>query len=455
VFLASLLILSYPVNGFQHCSLFYQVFFAHLAMATLSTNNLPPFLHDSNDHLSVPIAIAFHSITLLVQDWKDLINAHVKSSISNQIRSDQQHISKYGKARQAALKEWNKSDSPFSWAAANLNHAGSYVHLLILLKEDHRSRPSELQKSPESYTYIQLAKRLCNISAMLNPVAPVSLSGSFFTALPLAIKRIRSTLPLSGSTDPGSYVISIYAKVLKKMNIHFIPWHKCEMRVVNRAYAVQPDWWMMLKACPMAEMEKTLPKEPQDAHAELANHIMNTDPNAPWSLPPHLDDMGTLWDKYTLPSDWSLDAASLPSSPPGHPNYYVRETYEYVENNYNGRIWWHHLALVWGILFSKITPFVFGPKNPALGSRDLDREIRALPWSKTTSQNHGGCSNPVPFITMISTTIFALLDSASPLSVRAAQNKNAFGNAWTSKHGVSSSHDFMQALINYYYLFRE
>jgi hypothetical protein len=35
----------------------------------------------------------------------------------------------------------------------------------------------------------------------------------------------------------------------------------------------------------------------------------------------------------------------------------------------------------------------------------------------------------------VSTTIFALLDSNSPLSKRAAQNKNAFGDPWTSKHG--------------------
>ena len=403
-------------------------------MATLSTHRLPPDFRDTNDQLTVANAVAFHCLSLFLQDTKDLIAAHVKNNIALQIKSDQQLISSHGKARKAALQAWLKSDKPLSWVAADSRNSGAYLQLITILNSDPRSAPEELQKSPDLCSSQQVAKLIYQISKRDKPTAPVSPTGSFFPALPLAFTRIRNSLP--HSDNPDTPIIPIFAKMLTKMNIHFIPWHKCESQN-TRAYVVQPNWWLFIKSSPMAQINQQLPKQPEEVHAEVADHAMSTDPNAPWSLPQNLQDMGPLWNKYSLPSDWSLNAASLPASCPGHANHYVRATYEYVEAHYDGRIWWHHLALVWGILFSKVTPYVFAPRDDTpLTNGLLDDQIHRLPWQKRTFQNHGGVSVPLPFITMVSTTILALLDSNSPLSVRASQNKNALGNHWTAKHGM-------------------
>jgi hypothetical protein len=369
-----------------------------------------------------------------------MVNTHVKTSISSQMKSDQLLVSNFGKQRSKALQAWNKSDKPLSWADTDSAESGAYMQLLLILHDDPRSRPTELKKSRESLSYQQLAKLFSNIVRRQKAVAPVSHNGSFFHALPLSFSKIRNMVPSSENDDDSdSVVISIFSKILKKMGIHFVPWHKCE-RDDTRATAVQPDWWLIVKASPLAELNNSLPKEPQEVHAEVANEIMSSNPNAPWTLSTKLQDMGPLWMKYTLPTDWSLSAASLPATNPGNPVHYIKATYEYVESHFDGRIWWHHLALVWGILWSKIVPFVFSPRSPSVGPGDLNDEIRALRWLQGTSKYHGGCSNPVPFITMVSTTIFALLDSNSPLSIRATQNKNSFGKGWTTKHGLLQRH---------------
>ena len=264
--------------------------------------------------------------------------------------------------------------------------------------------------------------------------APMTNNGVFFPALQIAISRIQKTLPCS--VEQRHAIVAVFAKMLMKMKIHFVPWCKSD-RQNSRAVIARADWWMIIKATPMAEITRHLPKEPEQVNEEVAVHIMSRDRNAPWSLPDKLQDMGALWNKYLLPTDWSLEAASLPPSSPGQENHYIRETYEYVQANYNGRIWWHHLAFVWGYLFSKVPPYVFPPRgNVTLHGRDLDAQIHALPWLERSSKNHGGCSDPLPFVTMMSTAIFALLDTNSPLNIRAAKHKNAFGKPWSNKHGM-------------------
>jgi hypothetical protein len=404
-------------------------------MRTLSTHRLPSLCHDTNDQLTLANAVAYHSLSLFLQDTKDLVTAHVKHDIDVQIKSDQQLISSHGKRRKMALNTWIKSEAPLSWTADDSQTSGAYLQLITILGSNPNSSPSELQRSPDLYSHFQLATRLYKICTCQKATAPVCPNGSFFPVLPLAIARIRLSLPCLDNQAPDAPIISIFAKMLRKMKIDFVPWHKCETQN-SRAYVVQPNWWMMMKATPMAEINQGLPKQPEQVNAELADYVMLSDPNAPWDLPDTLQDMGPLWNKYKLPSDWSLDAASLPASHPGDKNYYVRHTYEYMETHYDGRIWWHHLALVWGILFSKVTPYVFASKKDMQLSRgSLDEQIHMLPWETRTTKNHGGVSMPLPFVTMVSTTIFALLDSNSPLSKRAAQNKNAFGDPWTSKHG--------------------
>jgi hypothetical protein len=403
-------------------------------MATITPHRLPAILHDTNDQLTAANAVAYHCISLFLQDCKDLVTAHVRNNINTQLKSGRSIVAAHGKARKKALNLWLKSDKPLSWNKGKSESSGAYLQLLIILNEDPNTRPTALRKAPESYTYLQLAAGFYNASDKKKAVAPICGNGAFFPSLSLGFTRIRKLVSTFDKPD-DNIIIAIFAKMMKTLDIHFVPWHVSD-KATSRAYVVRADWWMMLKAGPVEDINKYLPEEQEDEHAEVADHVQLMDPDAPWSLCDKLEDMGPLWNKVTLPSDWSLEAASLPATRKGDPNHYVTATYEYVLNSYDGRIWWHHMGLVWGILFSKITPYVFPPKMPRLGNGPLNDEVRKLPWLKGTSENHGGCSVGFPFITMVSTTIIALLDSRSPLSIRASENKHALGKPWTTKHGM-------------------
>ena len=355
-----------------------------------------------------------------------------------------------GKARKQALQLWSKCDKPLSWGSDPQSPSDTYRQLLVILNDDRQGQLATLKTSPETYTYLDLAKHFINIIQKRKVVAPVSPHGSFFPSLGLAMTRIHKTI---SSDEDNSYqsVITVFAKMLKKMDIHFVPWHKAD-RPNSRAYVVQGDWWLMLKPGSSAQINQRAHPEPAALHADLASQAHRENKHAPWSLPDKLQDMGPLWQKTVLPSDWSLQYASLSNTQAGHKNHYVKDTYEYVQNFYDGEIWWHHLALICGILFSKITPYVFAPTAPIFTKAidtgpQLIAEVRKLAWLQTKSEHHRGITSSQPFVTMISTTIIALLDDGSPLKQRMVKMNNALGDGWTTKHGKCLSEISDLALI--------
>ncbi|KAM6489211.1 hypothetical protein JOM56_015381 [Amanita muscaria] len=366
------------------------------------------------------------------------VAATVKASIHNQVKSSLPIIAAHGEDRKKALSAWLKSDAPLAWSEEESVHSGAYCQLLMILKEDPDNQEFELKRSRASLTYMDIAKKIHLMVKKKKIGAPISSSSAFYHALPLAFARMKALL--SSKTDKNEdYLIAILARMMKKMNIHFIPWHKSD-KSDTQARVVKGDWWLVISNSPLAEINQLLPPEPQEVHAAMAAQVIHNEPDAPWSLTEKLQDMGVLWNKYRLPSDWPLSAASLGASTPGDDKYYIRATYEYFQDNYNGRIWWHHMALVWGILFSKIVPSTFVPRDSNLGPGKATDEVRKLEWTKRTTENRGGSATSLPFITMVSTQIFALLDPKSPLSVYVDQHKQSMGDPWAKKHGNKNIH---------------
>jgi len=407
-------------------------------MATLSPHNLPSMFHEQDEDVTMANGIAYHCLTMFLQDCKDIVASSVRTSINTQLRSQDRSDQRLGKARKTALKEWCKSDKPLSWGSDPESTSDTYRQLLIILNDNGEGRPPVLKTSPETYTYIEMARRFINISEKNKAVAPVSPQGSFLASLGLAIKRIHKCVSLD-EEENYELVIKVIGKMLKKMDIHFVPWHKAEKNN-TRAYVVQGDWWLMLKPGSSAQINRRIMRDPVDLHAEVADEAHREDKHAPWNLANTLQEMGPLWKKVVLPSEWDLKHASLTETQPGHKNHYVKETYEYVRNIYDGEIWWHHMALIWGILFSKIIPYLFiSEASMAMvlvkSGPQLIGDVRKMAWVRTKSENHKGLTNPQPFVTMLPTAIIALLDSRSPLQQRMGKNKGALGDGWTSKHG--------------------
>jgi hypothetical protein len=266
--------------------------------------------------------------------------------------------------------------------------------------------------------------------------APVIKHGCFANALSVAFRMMKTYAPNNDTED--QFCLDILANMMKKMSIDFLPWHR-DGQGRSSPRIVQHDWWMIINRQIIQPVVLDLTLE--DAMESAATVAADGDPTAPWSIPTVLSDMGPLWKKTVLPDDWDLSEASLSHSRTKSGHEYVWKTYEYVQRQYDGRQWKHHMALVWAILFSRVTPYLFYSKPERFDQFrdpiDITRKIRKFPWIMGTSRNHRGVTAPKPYITMMSTAIFSLRDKESPLSLRAAANGNSLGTGWTDKHGES------------------
>lgn len=340
------------------------------------------------------------------------------------------------KIRSDALKEWEKSDYALSWNGDNSGGKGGYALLLIILNEDCSARPTRLTHSKDEWPYDQLATHIFKMgSSSETPIsAPVVKNGCFENALSIAFKLMGHYAPDDNLRD--KFCIQILASMMKKMSIDFLPWHR-DARGRSSPRIVQYDWWMMINRHNHQSIVVDLTLE--DAMESAATAMADSNPTAPWSIPKVLSEMGSLWKKTVLPEDWNVTEASLSHTRTKVGHEYVWKTYEYVEQHYDGRVWKHHMALVWAILFSRVTPYLFFDKPDRFDQyrdpHEITRRIRKFPWIAGTSRYHRGVTAPKPYITMMSTAIIAIRDHNSPLALRAAANSNSFGTAWTDKHG--------------------
>jgi hypothetical protein len=389
-------------------------------------------------------SIVYHALMILQNDWRDLVTMGVRKAIQDQSVHQDPVIVEQASRRKIALRAWEKATYPFAWAEGSGSNTANYARLITILCNGGADRPTGLPEGGPSITYDQLATNLYIAGTSPGSVAvsaPISLHGAFTSALPVMITMVQRLSP--DPSDTKYFIHSTLAYMLKKMQIHFIPWHRkpTENQGRGKVRAVRYNWWMMINRNPgkvtTAAASGVLSIEA--ATAAIADEEATSSPSAPWSLPDQLHEMGKLWEKTILPTNWSLEAASL-SGVPKPAFEYMKATYNYVETKYNGSKWWHHLALIIAILVSRITPRLFRPADTHIpASRDAEeitRAIRAIPWVETSSTKKKGCKDGGPYITMMSTAIIALLDAKSPLSLRMKQNAKALGTPWTDKHGT-------------------
>jgi hypothetical protein len=376
---------------------------------------------------------------MFVQDTKDLVGKAVATAIKRDIRSDDEARQEHGQRRKLALRAWNKCTHPLAWNEDGKGDNRTYALLVTILNQSHADPLQALTEVPTRLGYDQMALRIYNMGKSEDPAAvtaPVNKQGAFPHALPLAIQMIKRRTP--SSQDPSVFTAGILEVMLRKMSIQFVPWHKPG----PRSHAVQHDIWMVLERRPTRWNNKEGDHNSGGITPQtVATQAAHSNASAPWKLPESLYKMGSLWQKTVLPVDWTLKMAALeePTVKPG--TEYVRDTYIYVQDHYDGSIWWHHMALVWAILFSKVTPFLFPEKGSFIqgrNERELTTAVRKIRWIEGSSKFHKGVTASGPYIPMLSTTIIALLDKNSPLSQYISSNNNSFGKAWTDKHGMQN-----------------
>jgi hypothetical protein len=406
--------------------------------------SLPPMrnITDNDENRHVAKSIAFQVLRIFILDCKEFVSKAVQKSIAEQVAAPPP-IRYHGDIREEALKTWKKEEHALSWgnqATASAETSSSNYRSLVILLSKYPDRPSSgLVKSTDRWSYERMAKHMVEYG--IKGYAPASKHGYFRTALELAYTEIKKYSPEATKAD--DYAIWIIAYMMEKMKIHFVPWYPPSSHRSNAGRLAHHDHWIFLdhtsSASPLSGTKTIDNPSPRTKYTRIANRDSAADPCAPWAVPDSIQDMGPLWSKATLPTDWNLSHATIDTLPRNKESDYVHKTYEYVARVYDGKNWKHHIALVLAILVSEILPNVFYPKdrkakiNRLTKEEEITQAVTEFPWVETTSSQKGVTARK-PYITMLTTAILALLDEESPLRKYIAENKK-FGDIWTKKHG--------------------
>jgi hypothetical protein len=414
-----------------------KVFLAHLSMKLAASRPALEWTMASNPTDTICRSIIFHVLIVFIQDCKTLVENHVRTAITRGLTSEVPEEKELALRRKKALKNWMKTLLGLAWSSGQQSNAETYRYLMTILHTNPSAQPAQLNKAADSWTYEILAKHFWKIGMQDNNAsveAPVTSSGSFVIALPLAMQYIRSVRGTSPDTD--TFLVLEIARMMRRMHIDFVPWKK----ETRGSRAAQPNLWMILHKGPNRSLNPMQAvQSAEEVTQELAEKARDEEPGVEWDIPEKLCEMKDLWEKEVLPSDWDLKHASLDSCRKQPEAAYVWKTYDFVETNYDGTFWMHHLALICGILFSRVAPSIFFPRNSALPQtsdvQQLTKAIRAITWTRKTTGSHKGMTAARPFVTMVTTALIGFWDTRTDLFKHLESSGGKLGDSWTSKHG--------------------
>jgi len=424
--------------------LLFQHFVAHfqIVMCLVDRPSPMPFIDQAGEDHRVAYTIAWITLKAFIYDCVNLVSAAVNKRIDKQSHSNDPLLISEAKELKQKLKTWSKLSEPLSYGRHG-THSNSTMQLLIHLVAPRDQLQFGLPSpspSLRSISYSDFARSLFNMGKIDSPISircPINPQGFTPALLRLAVHHIGRNIP---SDHQETFVTHVLQSCAQRMHIQFIPWSKQTTGQRGRS-SVKPmhDCWVMLGKDPLSiSASGSQPNQvltANDAARAGANFMNTNDRNAPWSTDIPLNELRVILSKSCLPAQWSLQSASLSKVEP-----YIKETYEYVHDNYHGDIWWHKMALLFAILFSRIIPRIAAPDEEiqaikkSKNSSNLTQMVRSLSWVNNPSERRG-VLDKTPFITMMSTYVIALLDEQSPLRLYMANHKNALGRAWSTKHG--------------------
>lgn len=325
----------------------------------------PPisFLSEENENIHKAKSVLYHVLRIFILDCKEIVSKGVQMDIDRQLDAAPP-LNSHGRIRKEALMAWKKEDDALSWGIGRRTVPVTYRHLVTLLSDNPEHLGAGLVKSGEKWNYQRLAKHMVEWCGKDSKSAPLSKIGYFPTALFLATTEIKKYSPTPASADV--FATSLLAYMMERMRIHFVPWHKPAQNENGgpAPRVVQHNHWLFLdhssSQSPHAGSKTADNPSPNTTFARIANRDVGADPYAPWTIPDSIQDMGPLWEKATLPTDWDIRHATL-ATLRCEKSIYICNMYEYVQNSYDGKKWKHHLALVLAILMVPILPAVCFP----------------------------------------------------------------------------------------------
>jgi hypothetical protein len=404
----------------------------------LSSNPPPIPFNVRTDGDRQSYQLGWIALRALIVDTVDLVSRAINAKIKTDMDSDDATVIGTAKKRKENLRKWSKMSNPLSYSSSKTNRNDVFSLLLQVVVENHNDYHHGLPSPPTStVTYIDLGKRLYDMGKEHKPTRisyPIDTKGFFQSILPLAIQHLSRRC---GKESEGEYIPHILSTCAQVMGINFLPWNDQGTGRGQPPRTPRHDLWVVLGQSKEQNRSRQFHgiKSTAQMADEAAISISAEDPNAPWSAFGSSDDLSIMGQKIVLPTEWGLVHASLEEDD------YVRKTYEYVHDRYDGTYWKHHMGLIWGILFSKVAPFITYHKpdtEPLRQIQDpviLTEAMLHLPWTATQSSRKGTTWRN-PLLTMMTTYIIAMMDDKSPLRQHMRQNRQALGAKWTKKHGM-------------------
>jgi hypothetical protein len=396
---------------------------------------------DIKDHtFKCACIVAYIALSSYTSEMRELVRSAVLNEIKPALDGDDLPAQTHAKERENYLKKWLKDRNPFS------NTHSTLLHLIRAVVGEHDKLADGLPRSiPPQMTGREFSSLLFNMCKPENhtPIqCPLLSSGACRFVISVAIEHVIRYCPSSEEGTREKFVLDAFTHVLAVLGIHNVPWSPPPTGGRGRAsHKPTIGFWMNLGSLTKPDERLTnllLGESSIDQQAALrgVQASRHEDHNIPYSLlDTRWSEISIFFDKTSLPSEWSLDAANIRE--PG----LVKETYEYVQTSYNPQSHLHQIAVLVAFLICKMVPCIFTPtsKSPESVAKSHDEgriqaAVRNTPWVMNPS-NRKGSSAQLPFLTMFSTFIIALYDRQSPLRKYMKEHQGSMGQEWTRKHG--------------------
>jgi hypothetical protein len=367
-----------------------------------------------------------HSFRLYVMDVISLVVDSVSEDLTRDIESDDIAIRVHAQDRKAALDRWRNLDNPLAYSNDAYSHlvkitVTDRAHLSHGLQLSHLGQKSVTWFAQQIMESIKDAGNRC-----LPPFWKTCRSKAVLkTAILEAEKMLSSTADQSSIQDT---IIDFLVKSASFARVCNIPWSPDPTGAHGRPFTtVTHTRWVNLGKTQLPS--RTLNANPTSLSLQQATHsALAQDSQADWScIGVSLQNLCIILNRQVLPQEWDIDSMTWPS---GADASYVQDTYIWVRDNFDGSLPLHKTAIIVALVFSKLLPKVCHSGKPqhVPSHGNTSQFVRNTPWVATTSTNRKGMTNPIPFVTMMTTFIIALYESASPLRTYMASHGGNIGN---------------------------
>lgn len=410
-------------------SLVLQQYFAGFKI-TQALHSIPGNLYPNEDMSLRPSLVVAHlAFEFYIADMVQLINDGATAAITSLKASNNPVERQAAEKQQADLNVWLKEDQPFNY--------DNYLPLC-------RAISTTITRLPPASEVRLVMKQFMTLLVTASKQKPKNtvpfIKGGYFQhVLPIAIKTMEQLAQAAG-LDVEEHVVHALSHAWKAFNIHAIPWTPPRPANITRGAqqsVIVYNAFINFGAVQVRTITNWFrPEERRNAEMEAnRDKTMASDADAPWIAGEvKLQDLKNILNRHHLPDDFKNPEFNKSSEA-----VYVEETYRFVRNVFDAAHPLHHLALIAGIVFSRITPNVFVEKPTSVSPRQLATHdstaqyLKSLPW---VNKKKKGLAQRDIFITMIMTLIIGLYEPTSPLRSHISKSpKKGLGTLWTDKHG--------------------